>query len=359
MENKIDALTSTRGFAAILVVIFHFGKKVFPFNCDWTFFGVGNVAVSYFFVLSGFVMFLTYSNRNVGYGEFIKRRFARIAPVYYLALLLAVLPELYLHYIKHGLQLEEDFYLKFFLSAIFIQAYIPGYALVLNGVAWTLSIEFFFYLLFPFLLILVRRPRIFVQITIGLFIVSQCIHVYLANYLNNEYNRLAEFCFYNPVLHLNEFLVGMMGAYFYPFFKNKTYFKSKFLSLGLLMIIIIVLQYFSSYASFHDGLLAPIFILFIIAVAAENSKLLNYFPLVFMGEISYGIYILQRPVHYYIADQLNVKFLHLTAAPLFYIYMLALLTISGLSYYFIEKPLRRKINSIAIFSARIKPTFEQ
>jgi peptidoglycan/LPS O-acetylase OafA/YrhL len=357
LGTKIDALTSTRGFAAILVVIFHFGKEVFPFNCDWSFFGVGNIAVSYFFVLSGFVMFLTYNNRGIGYGEFIKRRFARIAPVYYLALLLAIFPELYLHYIKHDYLLEEDFYLKLFLSVFFLHAYIPGYALVLNSVSWTLCVEFFFYFLFPFLLLLIRKPRIFMRITFALFIISQCIHLYLANYLHQRYGPLAEFCFYNPVLHLNEFLIGMAGAYFYPLLKNKIHFKTKFISLGLFIVIVFVIQFFSSYASFHNGLLAPLFILFIIAVAAENPGMLNYFPLVFMGEISYGIYILQRPVHYFIADQLNVKFFHLTTIPLFYLYFMVLLLISSLSYYFIEKPLRTKINSIPLFSVKGKPTF--
>jgi peptidoglycan/LPS O-acetylase OafA/YrhL len=355
MPNRIDALTSTRGFAAILVVIFHFGKYIFPFYHDWAFFGIGNVAVNYFFVLSGFVMTLVYRNLSLSYGEFIKRRFARIAPVYYLALLLAVIPALYFHYFKHALRLEENFYLKFILSALFLQAYIPGYALVLNRVAWTISVEFLFYFLFPFLLVLWRKPRIFIWITIVLFIISQGVQIFLSNTQNEGYRQLSEFFFFNPVLHLNEFLIGMTGCYFYFLLKDKAYLKTKFLSPGLLIIIVVLIHLLSSYTGILNGLLDPLFMLLIIAVATENPRLLNFTPLVFIGEISYGIYILQKPVHYYIADQFNVKYLHLTETPLFYLYLVGLLVISSLSYYIIERPLRKKINSIRIFSKKPEP----
>ncbi len=355
MSNRIDALTSTRGFASILVVIFHFGSNVFPFYCDWSFFRIGNVAVNYFFVLSGFVLTLVYRNVSLSYGEFIKRRFARIAPVYYLALLLAVLPALYFHYFKHALRLDPHFYLKFILSALFLQAYIPGYALVLNGVAWTISVEFLFYFLFPFLVVLLRKSRIFIGVTIVLFIISQGIEIFLANTQTEEYVQWLGFFFFNPVAHLNEFLIGMTGAYFYFLVKDRTYFKTKLISPALLVIIVVIIHLLSSKAVIMSALLVPLFMLLIIAVASENPKLLNYFPLVFIGEISYGIYILQRPVHYYFVDQLNIKYFHLTGTPLFYAYFISLLLVSSLSYYIIERPLRRKINSIHIFSKKPEP----
>jgi len=355
MSNKIDALTSTRGFASILVVIFHFGNNVFPFYYDWPFFRLGNIAVNYFFVLSGFVLTLVYRDVRLSYGDFIKRRFARIAPVYYLALLLAVLPILYFHYFKHALRLEHNFYFKFILSALFLQAYIPGYALVLNGVAWTISVEFLFYFLFPFLVVLLKKSRVFIVLTIVLFVISQSVEIFLAHNESEIYVQRLGFFFFNPVAHLNEFMIGMTGAYFYFLIKDKDYFKSRLISLGLLAIIVVLIHLLSSNAVILSALLVPIFMLLIIAVAVENPKLLNWTPLVFIGEISYGIYILQRPVHYYVVDQINSKYFHLTGSSLFYIYFLSLLAISSLSYYIIERPLRRKINSMYLFSKNPKP----
>ena len=179
--------------------------------------------------------------------------------------------------------------------------------------------------------------------------------IFLTNSSNEEFSRLSEFFFFNPVLHLNEFLIGMTGTYLYFLLKDRNYFKTKIISPVLLLIIVILIHLLSSYTGILNGLLDPLFMLLIIAVATENPRLLNYFPLVFIGEISYGIYILQKPVHYYIADQLNVKFLHLAETPLFYVYFVSLLFVSSLSYYIIEKPLRRKINSFYIFSKSVKP----
>ena len=92
--RPINSLTATRGFAALLVVVFHYGCTVFPFNQAEHFFRNGNLAVNYFFVLSGFVMYSAYSQRQITYGYFIRRRFARIYPAYLLAVLLAVVPVL-------------------------------------------------------------------------------------------------------------------------------------------------------------------------------------------------------------------------------------------------------------------------
>ncbi len=80
---RIEQLTFTRFIAAISIVIFHYGRNITPLNyCDFVF-CQANMAVSYFFVLSGFVMAIAYrDNKRVHFGRFIQRRFARIYPVY-------------------------------------------------------------------------------------------------------------------------------------------------------------------------------------------------------------------------------------------------------------------------------------
>src|SRR4051812_17074411 len=87
---QIDSLTSTRAVAAIMVFIHHFGREIFPFSKWPKVFSSGNLAVSYFFVLSGFVLYIGYHGKNFSYGDFLKRRIARIVPIYEIALFLAV-----------------------------------------------------------------------------------------------------------------------------------------------------------------------------------------------------------------------------------------------------------------------------
>jgi peptidoglycan/LPS O-acetylase OafA/YrhL len=92
---SVPALTSLRFFAALLVVIFHYniGKQPNFLSGVSTF---GYEAVTFFFVLSGFI--LTYAHLepreqlwlNISAAAFMSRRVARIAPAYIVGLALAV-----------------------------------------------------------------------------------------------------------------------------------------------------------------------------------------------------------------------------------------------------------------------------
>lgn len=341
MNNRIDALTSTRGFAALMVVIFHFGCDIFPFSyCD-RFFSGGNFAVSYFFVLSGFVMYLTYHAKEVAYKSFMGKRIARIVPLYLFALLLVAGQELYKHYTKAE-ALEPHFLRKLVLSITFLQAYVPGYALGLNVPGWSLSIEMFFYLLFPLLLWLQKKnEQRFVWITAVVFFVSQLVHLLLLKHYDPATPTQHDLVFYNPVLHLNEFMTGMCGGYFYFRMKES---GRRFSSLPLLMLIVLMITFIPRAISIHNGLIGPLFLLFILAVAINDPRFLNLKPLIFLGEISYGIYILQLPVNI-LATGINGRFLHLAALPFFYFYLILLLIICSICYYAIEIPAARFINA--------------
>ncbi len=69
---KINSLTSTRAIAAIVVVIFHYAGDLFPYNKCGNLFHSGNLSVGYFYVLSGFVLYI--SQRKIKYFAFLKNR---------------------------------------------------------------------------------------------------------------------------------------------------------------------------------------------------------------------------------------------------------------------------------------------
>jgi peptidoglycan/LPS O-acetylase OafA/YrhL len=347
--NRIDTLTSTRAFAALLVVIFHFGISAYPFNYLQSFFANGNIAVGYFFVLSGFVMGLTYFTKPVDYGTYIKKRFARIAPVYYLALALTILAFLCFHFFWQGPPLGDSFGTQFVLSVFFLQAYVPGYSLSLNFPAWSLSVEFFFYLLFPALLWMMRKNgKAFFLGGVALFLVSQAATFLLLHRPDmDNHPLLFDFSYYHPLLHINEFVTGMIGSWFYIRSGDARFFKSKLLVPGVLILIIAMIILHPVPTDYHNGFLAPLFLLLILSVAWSNPALLRWQPLIFLGEVSYGIYILQRPVWYYMANELNPRFLHLQTTPLFFSYTVVLILVSSLSYYFVEKPCRNWINNFS------------
>ena len=149
---RIEQLTFTRFIAAIAIVIYHFGKYCSIFNNDSVneIFRNSNLAVSYFFTLSGFVMIIAYSRRGkIKWIDYYKNRFARIYPVYLLAIIAMVIST------KIGSVNLDDLAYNIFM----IQSWIPEKALSINYAGWSLSVELFFYMLFPFLFSFFTKKR--------------------------------------------------------------------------------------------------------------------------------------------------------------------------------------------------------
>ena len=149
---RVEQLTFTRFIAAISIVIFHYAKDVPPFNFDVIsfLFNQANLGVSYFFILSGFVMIIAYGQKkNISFLSYMQKRFARIYPVTFLAafLLLCLKSiEFFVFPEKSDLRITD-----FFLSISLQQAWIPSKAMSFNTPAWSITVEWFFYLCFPFL----------------------------------------------------------------------------------------------------------------------------------------------------------------------------------------------------------------
>ncbi len=154
---RIESLTSLRFFAALMVMLSHFS---FLQNSDSAtarfiysdIIGEGYVGVTFFFILSGFILSHSYSRRfqenSISTGEFICARIARIYPLHILTFILS-------------LPLAMDFFID---NSAYSFAWIPNVFLLhaffpdgniyfaANGPSWSLSDELFFYLLFPVLL---------------------------------------------------------------------------------------------------------------------------------------------------------------------------------------------------------------
>jgi peptidoglycan/LPS O-acetylase OafA/YrhL len=82
--------------------------------------------------------------------------------------------------------------------------------------------------------------------------------------------------------------------------------------------------------------------LFVITTAITDPWTLNRKPLVHLGEISYGIYILQLPIYMLVAA-LNTRYIHMTPPFLFISALAVLIVAAALSYRYVEHPLREMI----------------
>lgn len=342
---RVEQLTFTRFIAAISIVIFHYGKASPLFNNKYLsfLFKNANVGVSYFFILSGFVMIIAYANKgNVSFYSYIKNRLARIYPVYILTILLVFFYDK--DYVGKGVDL--------FLSVLMLQSWLPHKALILNYPSWSISVEIFFFILFPFLLNRIysrmKFRNIFI-IVVLFWLMSQIVH-------NLIYSEVITVPFYGkkdmmyfPVLHLNEFLVGnLSGLFFIKYYKD--YKKNYTIPIVVSLIIIMLLLKFPVGLNLHNGLLAVIFCPFIILLALSNDKITQFFSkkiFVFLGEISFGVYLLQYPVWMFFSDDVMSRYFSLHKdfdyTSSFLVRVLILLLVASLSYLYFEKPAKKLI----------------
>jgi peptidoglycan/LPS O-acetylase OafA/YrhL len=121
------------------------GSAGFPDSPAKLFMERGYLGVSFFFMLSGFI--LTYNYPVIVWKPYLRARAARILPVYYLSLLFS-LPLALTVFATYGISLLPITACVLLLS----QAWIPPMSSFWNGPAWTLSCEAFFYALLPGLL---------------------------------------------------------------------------------------------------------------------------------------------------------------------------------------------------------------
>lgn len=163
-KPELRALTSARGIAAWLVVMFHIRKSL-AFAPDWlvAVFAKGYLAVDFFFLLSGFVIWLTYGERLrrqrwAGVPHFLHRRIARIWPLHLFMLAIAVALALLL--IATGRAAPELFpFAELPLHVLLIQNWGFTHGLTWNDPAWSISVEFAAYLVFPLLAMTVDWRR--------------------------------------------------------------------------------------------------------------------------------------------------------------------------------------------------------
>lgn len=340
---KISQITFTRFLAAMAIVISHFNKDLFLYKIDYisNIFLKANVGVSYFFILSGFIMIVAYHKKDkIEYFEYYKNRFARIYPLYVLGLLLYLITR-YSNFSVY----------KGFLYLFGFQSWIPGEAMILNFPGWSISVEFLFYLIFPLLYnhFYSKGNKSIWMISVAIWVFTQVFSSLYAesSYYKGPHTESHELLHYFPLMHINEFLVGnLAGLFFVKNTKQNNYDVPIVLLFILVLLLLIFVPLF-----YHNGLMALLFIPLIILISRNNGMLTKLFslkPLEYLGEASYAVYITHIPVLYILREILKWKNYNLDIDHIFWIYIVVLIMSSVLFYQFIEKPLRDYLKKIHI-----------
>lgn len=341
-SKRIEQLTITRFIAALAVVFFHYAQQLYPFNSQHLkiFVQNGNLAVSYFFVLSGFVLYLSHATHQTSFYEFILRRLSRIYPGFFIAALLGLL------YFSFS---ENTTSTGVFLQHLSLsQAWIPGKALVFNSPAWSLSVEFTFYLLFPLVFWLNHRLSMGWSIALNgillltVFLISNSL--YFSSYYTGFPSKSHDFLFYNPIFHLPTFSLGLLSARIYLKLNSIPY---PTLILALLILLTAILIYVDLPIFWHNSGLALFFAAIILCLSFAKGKWVEFLkrPLfVFLGAISYSVYIFQEPI-FHLMHGLNSKVFGLNDSVLFFVSLTVLIAVSSLVYLTIERLVHQKVSS--------------
>jgi peptidoglycan/LPS O-acetylase OafA/YrhL len=348
MKNtaKLEQLTSLRFFAALMIVFHHadgmFGIGRAPVNL-----GQG---VSFFFVLSGFILAYVYPSLDSGreIRRFWLARFARIWPTYLATFL-----------IVYDLLLFEWEPLTGLTHLAMVQAWIPlsVFYVSYNGPAWSISTEVFFYLVFPLLIRdWARTWQVKLGATIALLVALMALTnaLHLPQHEDRSLNATVHGMIYiNPLARLLEFVTGMVLARFWGGTRAPSAVWT-FAEIAALLGCGAAMYYTPHFASMmrkplgdaavmwmtHSGsFLAFGVAVFVMAQGAGAiSRLLRLRPFVLLGEISFAMYLLHQTL--FIVWRVAEWQQGVTGALLFFGVLLGM---SALIWRVVEIPTRRSI----------------
>jgi peptidoglycan/LPS O-acetylase OafA/YrhL len=368
----LKALTGLRCFAAINIVLFHFSNPQW-FNFNFYFpapfttrtihvpvlfapiVNAGFISVSYFILLSGFVLGYNYNARardgELDRKRFWEARFTRIYPIYFLSLLLS-LGTLGEEYRSHT---HAMFWTGVVLTPLLLQGWIPAVATFLNTPAWTMSAEASYYVIFPWLARwkMPARVRPYLVKMAGVWALGLMPGaLYMAFNPDGiahpdrwSYGPWLWALKYTPYAHVFSFIFGVMLANLDAIIPRASQVR---LWLGLIgfggLYGILSLGSLVPYAIIHDGLLMPLFALIVLGLAGENllARALGVRPLVFVGEASYCLYLLHFNLWNMIHGSHVLEALGLIRFDPWISYVL-LIALSLVALYFIEKPAQLKL----------------
>jgi peptidoglycan/LPS O-acetylase OafA/YrhL len=368
---QIRALTGLRAFPALLVVFYHFYRghvpavPVVPYVVD-----AGFVAVGMFFVLSGFI--LTYSYAGVPLRapserrRFFRARFARVYPVYLLSLVIAFLAQLP----DSATETATWKGLRHIALTLPLLNALSRYGMFyLNWAAWSLSAEAVFYLLFPWISVVLRARSSRVLGVVGLFawvfgLAAPTAYTMLdPDHLGRPLRTHDEVLWswylkFHPITHVGSFVIGVVAGLL--FLRHRAHGAPRDEAPGdvswkpglavvasALFVVALLCTELVPFAYLTTDVLAPVFAALIVAVATTDgtrslvSRGLQLPAVMLLGRASYAVYILHVPIFYVFLHFLPQMW---SSAPLFWPYLGALLVASVGVHKLIEEPARRALS---------------
>ncbi len=291
--KRYVVLDSFRGIFALCVVLFH-STVIMSSLGALSFFRHSNLFVDFFFVLSGFVIAHGYSNKNKDLMAYALSRTFRIVPLHVVMLVVFVALELVkLIALKHSAVLSAEPFSgatdlrQIIPNLLLIQAWYKGFDPVsFNYPAWSISVEFWIYFLFYLSLYLKPRSRLIVWIFMSITAVAG--------------RTLLDVGYYDYVLRgIGGFCLGTLVYLVHVTLRKKGPEKPKIMTaaegIALFGVIYLIAQQQPLIHRMAPVIFGPVILIFSFEAGAFSS-LLKKGPFLFVGKLSYSIYMVHAMV---------------------------------------------------------------
>ncbi len=322
---------------------------------------LGYAGVGFFYILSGFILTYVYFSKlrhgatnSVQVKRFYVARIAKLYPVHILTFFAAlplVLPAIQYIFPDH----TKASFLGAALSNLSLtQSWVPSNSVnfSFNGVAWSISVEMFFYLLFPLAILLVSKYHRFFTIKRSI-VVMIGLWATLVLLLAPQQAVIDQWNFYIfPIMRLPDFIMGVLiGNIFlrlrhsavatYNLERIKHWTRLEVLAMLMLVMGLLLGTLMPQPLRFAVWLM-PFWSVLIFVYAQQRghlSRLLQWRPLVFLGEASFSFYMTHQLIIRYIYNlglsKISTAIISLGVAVL----------VSSMVYLYVEEPSRIRLKN--------------
>jgi peptidoglycan/LPS O-acetylase OafA/YrhL len=325
-KNRLGELDALRGFAVIAVILYHYTSRynnlIGHLKEGYLNLEFGYLGVQLFFIISGFVIFMTVERCNNIF-DFAFRRATRLYPAYIAGVILT-----YLTVSMYRLEGRTVSLTDAALNLTMLQGLIPGLVPYVDGAYWSLTTELIFYTIMGFFLV----SGFIKKLEVPLF--GWLTLAFIVRLVGNNLDHfvLTALRFYGILEYSNFFIAGIM------FYKLKSENK------GIYHVIIsfCLITEFVFNGLVVGIVVASFFGLFYLLLLGKLSFLNNRYFL-FFGTISYALYLVHQNIGYVIINFLEAR--GYTSE----IYLLVPLGISiilaSIITFYIEKPLQKVLRN--------------
>lgn len=282
VSSRLKELDAIRGLAALFVVLYHYTYRyyeIYPSENKLPFsFEIGHYGVQAFFIVSGFVIFMTLEKTTRSL-DFVVHRFIRLYPAYWISVFITF----FLVALLFSLPGRETTFLEFLanLSMVHTQFAIPS----VDGVYWTLLFELKFY---SWMLLLYQFKFLNKIEFVSIGVLSIALFSNLFGVDKTLIYKIANQAFIFE--YISYFISGIMFYKIYS--KHTTIFT--YIALGLALLTSLYINHFD-----YTYVILIIYIIFFL-LAFHKLKLIAWKPLFFLWSISYALYLIHQNIGYII-----------------------------------------------------------